>query len=811
LPPDQGFDVIEEWTFTDCPNPAAPIRRLVQYGCFGDTDCQEKGTEQFISTAVEFGIALPDITLSIQSQGRPACYVDELTPVDIRIQNSGTAPTDQIVIRINAGGGAIDISNYSILDGMGAPISDQTPEVANADAGHCTMGIRTLTDTIKNISLEPGMTLVLHYDLAHSCACNNCSIQNIYNSQLSVLSFSDPCGGDLTSNNSVSTADFDAVINGFVQGPVNLNNDEKATIEYVVTSVALDWLNANYPTAYLESIFTLECGIDYQAGTIAWTDSDGTIWPTCEVEYIDGGLGADDMLRVRWCKADRPATGFNIESNMRFTLCIEADCSEKDIASGDCANPAFNTSISQNTFLTIDPSCTDCITTKVFDPQPLNLQIFCPNPMGCPPCEGLVFESLEIKRTTLGLGDSNNDQIPDGPVDPSLIQSDQFIQGDTLQATFVGTISDPNDDDWAFGFAAIEFPNNNFTPLSATVQITDASTGIAYNCDVVPVTVDNANSELIVNFSRDILISLGCNLPADFHFDESDEVIVVIDYQIKDPFDGMVRLLEYPTDFYVSDADLNMGTEYTCNDRMARLYQVGLTTGQSINVDNFGACEVSRSSFTYDRHIGSSTFDEFPYEIRTLGIPKTFTFTKPAEFAYRPDQFGIRLEQEIPSPNNIVNLPNGPIPTAFINISGDEVTFLAEDYFNSISNLEIPPDEGYRVVFWTAIQGTCESIPADYSIESIFSESVAESIYCTDMITRPLDTRTVNYSGAAELQVVALSPDLRVCSGADTVEFRVDNLTLPAAANSFLYINSPTGGVIVQQVIDLGNNTVLTS
>ncbi|NBC07142.1 MAG: DUF11 domain-containing protein, partial [Bacteroidetes bacterium] len=807
MPTDVTFNVEEVWAFTGCPNPADPILRRVQYGCFGETDCQMKPQGEFPATAVNFGVAIPDVDVSISSLNRPACYADELTPVAITLTNNGNAPAQDLIVRISAGGGALELADYAVSNGTGGMHTDQTIETVNTDAGHCTMGVRSVVDTIKGINLAPGSSITVDYAISHSCSCNDCSLRDIYRSDFRLLSVTDFCGVNRTSNASANTGNFDAFMNGFVEAPLDLESGSKATVEYSITSTEIDWFNEDYPDAYLESVFTMECGLDYQSGSISWTDRDGTVWPSCDVEYVDGGLGADDMLRVRWCKADRPV-GFTIAPGMEFTLCVIGDCTEKDLSAA-CDNPVYDATIAQNTFFTIDPTCTNCPTEKIFAPEDIDIRLFCPNPMGCPPCEGLVYESLDIVRTTLGQGDADNDQVPDGPADPNLIRLNQFIQGDTLQATLAGTVSDPGSATWQYGFATLDFPNINYTPLGVNVEIVDADGG-TYSCGVVPVTRDDANSRLVIDFSVDTLIALGCSaIPSTFDFDEGDQIEIELDFQVKDVFNGMVREVIYDTDFYVSDAPFGSGTEFTCNDRRARLYQVGVSTNSGRSLNGFGACETSSFRFRYDRHIGSRAFDEFPYEIRTLGIPKTFEFQKPAEFSYRLDQFGVRLEQEIPPANNIVNLPNGSIPSTFLTESGDQLVFQAEDYFESFMDPEIQPDEGYRAVFFVPIQGNCASIPADYDISYALTESVNESVYCTDMIDRPEEMGTFTYTGAAELVVNTLSPNLRVCSGSDTVRIRVDNIAVPDADNAYIYINSPTGGVVVQEVRDLQTNTAV--
>ncbi|MEL7249986.1 MAG: SdrD B-like domain-containing protein, partial [Bacteroidota bacterium] len=812
LPPDVNFMIEEEYTFTDCPPEPQIVERRAQFGCFGETDCQNKDQGEFPSTSIIFS-AVPDMSVSLSGIDRPACYADELIPVDVLLTNSGNAPTSEMVIQITAGAGAIDLSNYAITDGSSTLIADQTIDIGSPDAGHCTGGIRVVLDTIRGINLEPGETLFIHYDLVHSCDCNDCSLLNIYSSTLSVLAVQDLCPTYRSDGSSTSTGSYNAYMNGFVEGPLDLNDGDKATIEYTITSAELDWFDdASFPDAYLETFFTIECGMDYQPGTAVWQDVDGTTWVPCEEEYMDNNMAGDDLLRVRWCKTnadpslDRPG-GFSIGAGMTFTLCLEGDCGEKP-ANPNCANPVYELSIQQETFFTVDPTCVSCPTTKVFAPEPLNLRIFCPE-SGCV-CDGMVFDDFTLERISFDLGDANNDQVPDGPIDLSLVQTDRYLQGDTLKATFGGRVSDPNDTDYTYGFAVINFPaGEDYQPLAASVDIVDQD-GINHSCNVLPVEFDMVNQRLVINFSRDTLNSLGCDLPADFDFDQDDEVTVCLSFQVKTPYDGQIRQREFTTDFYVSEAPFGSGAVAACNDFQARLYQVGLTTVESASVNDFGACSFSNFSFTYERYAGEAGFDEFPYEVRPLGLPQTFRFTKPSEFAYRLDDFGVRLQQQIATANNIVDLRNGLVPPAFITVNGDDLEFAAQDYFESLGNAEIPPDEGYEATFYLSVQGGCQSVVDDYDLTYQLDEAVNPDFYCTDLIEGLTRAASFMYTGGANLVVVSETPNVRVCSGLDTIGILLTNTTSTFADNGFLYLNSPTGGVVVEAVIEDGTTMAIS-
>ncbi|MEN0005715.1 MAG: SdrD B-like domain-containing protein, partial [Bacteroidota bacterium] len=801
MPNNSNLIVEESWEVTDCTIPTQDILRRVQYGCQGTIDCQAKPQSSFPNTGINFGVAIPDLDVSLTSISRPACFVDNLTPVDITITNNGTAPAKDIVISISAGGGAIDLTNYAITpSGTGMP--ETMIDLVNTDPLDCTMGVKSIRDTIRAFNLEVGESLLIHYDLLHVCGCNNCSLDGIYESTFRVNNYDDLCDRAINESPSVGLDEFDAFITGFVEGPLDMVNGQKSTIEYTITGMQLDWFINDYPDAYLETFFEIPCGLDYDPTSVVFMDRNGTVWPSCEEDAPDSG--GDDVIRVRWCQADRP-NNFIRGSGASMAICVIADCAEKPAATA-CANPVFDLQIAQTTFITIDESCTNCPTEKIWQPENLETRVFCPNVGGCPPCEGLVFDDLSILRANYGMGDANNDQVPDGPVDLNLVQRDRFLQGDTLRAIFNGTVSDPNDTDWTFGFATIQFPNANFSLINSEVEIVDAD-GLTYTCSAVLTTSDMTANQLVVDFSVDVLNALGCGLPTNFQFDQGDQVNVLVNYLIKDPFDGLEQQIIYDTEFYLSEMAFGLGAVASCNDRRARLTQVGLRLDENCRIRDFGACTVSNWNITYERHFGTEFFDEFPYEIRPVGLPQTITIVKPSEFKYRKDEFGVRLRQQIPGANNIVNIPNGTIPPEFLLQNGDTITFLAETYFNSLGDSEIPPDEGYQFVFFPAIQGSCQSIAGNYDMSYFASESVDENVYCTPTLTRDTVTKTFEYRGGASLEVIPDLSNIRLCSASDTVFLTVNNPTANDAFNAFLYVESPTGGVIPLEVFDVTTDT----
>ncbi|HMP32532.1 MAG TPA: hypothetical protein PKD85_23190, partial [Saprospiraceae bacterium] len=245
-----SVQIIENWLFTSCGFPSPDIIRYARFGCFGNTSCIMSNER---ATGVIFGVAIPNVNVSIINATRPACFVETNPTVNARITNTGTAPLNQLVYTITAGNNSI--SNVQVRDANGNLIIDQMIDVTINIPMHCSGGTRAVRDTVRNINIPAGSFIDVAYELVHSCACTNgCSTNNIYFSSFGVNSFRDNCFINTVSTANASTADFDAYINGYVEGTQDLLN--VGEVQYTSTSMELDWFNNSYPNAYIEQIIT---------------------------------------------------------------------------------------------------------------------------------------------------------------------------------------------------------------------------------------------------------------------------------------------------------------------------------------------------------------------------------------------------------------------------------------------------------------------------------------------------------------------------------------------------------------------------
>ena len=815
---------VETFEVVTCVDNPPDITRRVQYGCQGDRDCQEKPDAAFITTGVSFELVAPDIDVSAIDRTRPACYVDDPTLATIRVQNNGTAPAKDIRfrLRVDASRGMNLEPDRISVDRAGQPFTDfSTSRPIAGDACNGPDALRELDVSLDDINLAIGEFVDVTYEVTASCDCNSMDIRNKYWSRFQLRGYDTPCDDALNEFVNVDpNGRFDAFIQGIPEGPSSLADGGSGCYSYFVTDMQLDWLVRSFPEAYLEATFQIPCGLDYDPGTFTWRDRNGRVYPLDEADgvvfdYTDNNApGQDDILRVRYPSTSRPG-GFQYTGGASFDFCVTVDCNEKP--DPVCGSAFFDEVIEAQFDFTTDPDCAaECAIQKIWAPQDLDIRIVCPSTDPNCACDGLSFTGLEVARTNFGLADDNNDQIPSGGLlaDPELVSTDRFLQGDSLRVVFEGRVQDVDGDrNYDNGFIILPIGHPDFTPLGATISITRAGTTTVQTCGAVPITPDYVNNRIVLDIGIPALNALGCGITGGDLYQDGDSISVTLDYtESFDLMNQQFRAITYDPAFYLTEAPFDVGSRDQCNPRLARMTQVGLNRRASTSGGNFGSCELPNWSATYDLFIGGTTLDEFPFEIRPIGLPETFVFTKPAEFNHRLDAWDVVLRQTISPANNVVDSRrNGTpgIPPEFFIVNGDIVTLLVGDYFRSLGLTEVPPDEGYRVVFFPRIQGTCLSEVGEYDYSYDFTESVDEAIFNMSEMTRATIDRDFDYEGAAEIQVATDQATIRLCSGNDRATVRVRNVRNPAATNSFLY-PEPTGQVIITRIEDADSGQEIT-
>ncbi|MEM1215866.1 MAG: hypothetical protein AAGJ82_09290, partial [Bacteroidota bacterium] len=418
---DRGESVfpVETWEVIQCVNNPRDITRRAHFGCQGDDDCRDKPAGDFTSTGVRYDLLVPDIDAAVVTSTRPACYTDDPSVVTIRLTNNGTAAARNIRTRIFVSNGrtmTVDVSSIGVTyESDNSTFSGTTVDILNNNTNPCLSGTpRDVRLNIDGVDLEVGESILLTYALTTDCSCNNCDIRNKYIHTFRLEGYDDLCNEDYNDRQDIEPNDrFDAFIEGFPEGPTTLTDAETGCVTYFVTNMQLDWLTSSYPDAYLEAVFDIGCGLDFVPNSFVFTDRDGTTFnvPMSDIN-VTGGANDSDILTVTMRPTGRPG-GFSYAGGATFEFCVAADCSEKPTPV--CGSPHFDVPLTAQFNFTTDPSCSaPCAIQKIWDPADLIARVACTNTDPNCECDGITFANLVAQRTNYGIGDSNNDQIPDG-------------------------------------------------------------------------------------------------------------------------------------------------------------------------------------------------------------------------------------------------------------------------------------------------------------------------------------------------------------------------------------------------------------
>ena len=276
------------------------------------------------------------------------------------------------------------------------------------------------------------------------------------------------------------------------------------------------------------------------------------------------------------------------------------------------------------------PPCTNCTPQFITCPIDNAVEIECPS---CNPCNGLVHTVMEVERASFGLGDNDDDGMPEAGefIDTAMIRLDRVIRGDTVKAHYEGYVN--GIDSFQFAFATLDMAISDYLPLGAELMIYDMDMDTTYTCNIIQQFRDGNN--LVNNLSVANLISLGCtDLPVDFFYAPGDSVKIDFFFRILEDVSAGVHNQNLLSRFFVSDEDYG-GAMFRCNDLADNIFQIGLYETFFIQGSfTQGGCNLFSHEWEQRSWLGNSGdagFDYFPNEYReSWRFPKLHTVTNPA-------------------------------------------------------------------------------------------------------------------------------------------------------------------------------------
>ncbi len=801
------FDIQEVYEMTACNASPVDLERGVNYGCEGMV-CEETSR----LSSVQYGAEEPNlVTAPYAGFGdglNPVCYADEKIVGGFYITNNGDAPATNIDFRIQyyspQGGGVaagFDPAAVTIRTGVNGVDTTITPTSVPAVTA-CTGYPNNLPFILEGLILSPGDTFYIKFDMYNGCGCNQsvgngCQIRNanswrILGDNSSYPRYQDLCGFNTYDATRFETTRRRATMTTFLEAPVELANGETGTNTYNIPYYGNSFDN-DCPNCYLEATYTIGNGLDITG--IMWMDNDGDVWTPDIYTYTDNGIsgggGTSDMLVVRW--TGTPPGGFSPGgTGSGILLKYVADCDETGIMCAQGSNATITQEVRWHM-----PDCNSCDPQYITCPITNTVQIECPT---CGPCEGLVHTEMVVQRATLGLGDNvNNNGIPEAGevIDTSLIRLDRIIRGDTVRAHYEGRIVGTMSYDYAY--ATLDMAITDYLPLGAELTIYDSDLDTFYTCNIIQQFQDGNN--LINNLSVANLNALGCtDLPTDFLYSPGDSISVDFYFTVLQTAAPGVTSHTLNSRFFVSDEAYG-GMMYRCNDLATNINQVGLYEYFfEQGVWSAGGCNEFRHDSELRTWLGTSgtaSYDYFPNEYReNWKNPKLYTIAKPPELTFVSFQLYVRNKKGTEVFNEVISAGS-----PYITTNGDDYTFNVEQYMADQGGFPYL-DDGARFEIRTRLRGGCATEIGTYNMPFEMEWDLDERFFGTTSSTTNEDVN-LTYTGGPSVSIKAETSIIEVNQENSCFLLTVNNVNNNAAGNAFLHFQSPSGGIIINNLREI--------
>ena len=338
-------------------------------------------------------------------------------------------------------------------------------------------GIEDITNMNISIGeLPAGDTLFIEWN-DFICCQSTCSPQE-NNIDRSVISFgvwsfegNIETGCDVVTPIPIHVAGIQTNIEGLIEDDVPCSIEALDTAQ--IKFQWIDWMSENISTT-ASSHFLVSLNhsdkISPLSSTIQFVDHNGLVWP---VDFSKSTIGAQSS-ELYFFFVDAPI-GFEM-NKATFELDVKGDsCSNQGVA-GICVD----------VILTLDTTCVEvCNTTLFCDTTSLELT--------CAVCSdgGMQFKDFNLKRTTLGQPDNNNDGLPDvaGTIDTSKLNLKRAIYGDTIASIYTGVVDASGSMPfWKYAYVSTEYSEaGQFIELVNTVlEVWDLDSAVKHTCTALP-------------------------------------------------------------------------------------------------------------------------------------------------------------------------------------------------------------------------------------------------------------------------------------------------------------------------------------
>ena len=809
----EQITIIQTLTVSGCASTTVSSAIKTSWGC-------DSGVRESNTSYAHVSISLKNPSLSISSTNSlSSCFSTQNSAQQITLKNTGQGFATEVEVDIyKSSGGAYDQDLFSAIDASsltyqigtnGTPVSvTPTTYATRNDGAYSCLGNNPIGRVVLQLPIDiaPNQTIIIKWNTNHCCV-NECNNEDLMGWKYKV-SYEDICGNNTYSSTKTGEGTTELNMTVFTETPIDINAGQVLPFVYTISSH-----DNNLPVgsgAKYEVILDLPLGLNWAGGAndLVWTSSP-TNWTPSSVSFNANTRKLTGIFLV--------PEPFNIQKS-EIVANLVGDCS--------VATSGYKT-IGLDINYIPDESCASCKVAMVCN-KTTSTNLHCP----ISNCEGVHFLSFSATRTNYGSPDNNTNGLADntGSLDFSKVKTKRVMVGDTLQTQYKVVVETGTNQSQFYNFfveANIDY-GQHLSVLDGEISIYENSSGATYSCTNFQVDEVNSGSNQR-KFRYAFLPNYDClSLPntlgggGNFYFTDGDSITFTVNYKVTGNIGGNVEEVTVNNDLFTSafsdpwgsDAAQLHTDKWACDDYDGRFTLIGYYFDNSWanNVTVKSCTRVVQQNFWLsigdccDNYSGGNLF---PYEYRNWAHIKEVRVSIPTDY----EVVSVRFNQRRTRTTNVSSTETINSISPYHN-SGGNMYFNLEQHYSEFGGTLNYSDDGFYGTVYLELAPTCD-VPIntyqDINWEFQFKKNDIIGGGVTSWLTSSPDR--IRYKPTT-LSLSSTNPIVDGLGRTVAWNLSVSNTTSnSSAANSWVHIKSPSGGVEILAFLDAetGDTLQLTS
>ncbi|MBI2722500.1 MAG: gliding motility-associated C-terminal domain-containing protein [Bacteroidetes bacterium] len=767
------------------------------WGCSGQS-CQTSG-----STAnVVFPNFVPNLVITPVPYTNVCLGVGNLSPQTLKIVNTGAGQAINTILNIYQTSGPsyydpsqqteIIISSITIKVNGGAPTA-LAPTSTSASTTYSCLSASPIGSVKLTVpTINPGDTVRITWNTQSCCQTG----YGYYNGWAYNAAYESICA-----NNYIVPAAWGMVYKQNYMFNM-VNNGSPSTIIAGQTSTFNYLLNGVYnsspalPDASLKITFTVSPCYIYSANTIKIINSVGT------ATFLPSSVTQVGNVITAIFSGSPPFTSTLYGTLEQAQILIDL--------TGNCASCTSGPgTIGVGVYYSPSASCT-C--EMLLISSNFNLNLVCPVT-----CEGLNFLNYEIKRTSYGLPDNNDDGLPEtaGVLDFTRIKRTRAMFGDTITSSFYAkvktSLANPT---WQYCYANSTISNgNNLTSIGGKLRIYRANALFA-TVNIASVTAVAPPATFKYDIGSAALIASGGVAPG-FVYLNNDSLVFEPQYKVTTNIGGSILPCSTTNTFIVSNVPnpTNPANIFSCNTFQGNFSIIGYYY-TNYGPDSYSALNCNQIAITQNYYLSigpcCSNYaggNLFPYEYRNWARMDTLKTILPPGYKFIAAQF-----VEVRTMGTFAGSSSAVFTISPLSSATSTLVFPVGSFYTASSTPSITPsDDGFYGVFTATIEPSCavaQNTAQYIGYNWTFKPSGFLPQGNAQNVSNVNTQDAITYIGPSIFLQSPL-PNLNAINNVVNWDISLSNTTNSPANNT--WFAAPTiSGITINTVVDLATNVTLT-